>query len=285
MSLAPSLKVEPPSSQTSRAPSDRMYEEYIRRKKLLDRNKFIIFGVIAALTIWSLWGTGFQLISLVIGTYNMFVFLVTDFFPPDVTVIGKLIGPALDTLYMSYVGMVISVVLSLILGVLAAKNISPNIVLAKISQAVTAFLRSVPAVVWGILLVASIGLGPLTGTIAIGLSGIGILGKAYAEALESIDSDQLEGVRATGANWFQVMGQAVWPQFKASFVSWSLYKLDMNIREAAILGLVGAGGLGYYLQGSLKLFQYKEAAMSILMIFALILLVEFITAKLRERIL
>ncbi|PYZ92760.1 phosphonate ABC transporter, permease protein PhnE [Salipaludibacillus keqinensis] len=260
------------------------YSEYKRRRKIMLKSQGFITAIILLLAIWSIWGTGFNLLSLFFGTYEILVFIFTDMFPPDLTVIGQLIGPALDTLYMSYVGMVISVVVSLVLGVLAADNLTPHWTIARVSRAVTAFLRSVPAVVWAIILVSGIGLGPLTGTIAIGLSGIGILGKAYAEVLESIDGAQLEGVRATGANWFQVIGQAVWPQFKAGFVSWSLYKLDMNIREAAILGLVGAGGLGYYLQGSINLFQYKEAATAILMIFALILMVEYMTAKIRERI-
>ncbi|TMW72738.1 phosphonate ABC transporter, permease protein PhnE [Alteribacter natronophilus] len=272
----------PPGNKEKRASG--LYTEYKRRRKILLKTQGTVFGVIGLLALWSLWGTGFNLLSIITGTYDMFVFMFTDLFPPDLTAIGSLIGPALDTLYMSYVGMVISVVFSLVLGILAAENLTPHVIIAKVSRAITAFLRSVPAVVWAIILVAGIGLGPLTGTIAIGLSGIGILGKAYAEVLEGMDKNQIEGVRATGAGWFQVMGQAVWPQFKAGFVSWSLYKLDMNIREAAILGLVGAGGLGYYLQSSISLFQYQTAAMAILMIFALILLVEFITAKLRERI-
>ncbi|WP_051314820.1 phosphonate ABC transporter, permease protein PhnE [Alteribacter aurantiacus] len=266
-------------------PTKDLYSEYRKRKKILFKSQATVFGVITLLALWSLWGTGFNPLSIVTGTYDMFVFMFTDLFPPDFSAIGSLIGPALDTLYMSYVGMVISVLFSLVLGVLAADFLTPHPIIAAISKGITAFLRSVPAVVWAIILVAGIGLGPLTGTIAIGLSGIGILGKAYAEVLNSMDRDQIEGVRATGASWLQVMGQAVWPQFKAGFVSWSLYKLDMNIREAAILGLVGAGGLGYYLQSSISLFQYKTAAMAILMIFALILLVEFVTAKLRERIL
>ena len=215
----------------------------------------------------------------------MLLFIFVDLLPPDFSAIGKHIGPALDTLYMSYVGMVISVILSFGIGFLTAKNTTPHPILSVTCRMITGFLRSVPALVWGILLVAAIGLGPLAGTIAIGLSGIGILGKAYAEAIESIDNGQMEGLKAAGASWLQIMGQAVWPQFKSSFVGWSLYKLDLNIREAALLGLVGAGGIGYYLQLSIKPFQYKEAMTLILMIFAIILMVEYTTAKIREKIL
>ncbi|WP_062049203.1 ABC transporter permease subunit [Bacillus sp. JCM 19034] len=168
---------------------------------------------------------------------------------------------------------------------MAAKNTTFHPILALASRSIIAFLRAVPALIWAITLVVAFGLGALSGTIALALSGVGILGKAYADVLEGIDPKQVEAVRSTGASWFQVMGQAVWPQFKTGFVAWSLYKMDLNIREAAVLGLIGAGGIGYTLQGHINLFQYNKATVGILMIFILILIVEYITAKVRERLL
>lgn len=262
---------------------DNQYEEYLQRKRILRSNRFIILGVILAVIIWSWLGTEFQIRDLFTGLSNMAVFIFQDMLPPDFSTISSFIGPVLETLYMSYIGLFISVTFSLVFGFMAAKNTTIHPILAVFSRSLVAFLRSIPAMVWGILLVAAIGLGPLAGTLALGLSGIGILGKAFADLLEEIDMNQVDAVRATGATWLQTMGQAVWPQFKPGFVGWSLYKMDLNIREAAVLGVVGAGGIGFALESSISLFQYKQATVGILMIFALILVVEFITAKLREK--
>ncbi|MFA1818870.1 phosphonate ABC transporter, permease protein PhnE [Virgibacillus oceani] len=261
------------------------YREFNRRKKQLLHNRFIIWTIIAVLVIWSWIGTNFNMMDLFLGTAHISVFIFQDMLPPDLSTIGSFIGPALDTLYMSYIGLFFSVFFSLMFGVMAARSTTIHPVIAFLSRSFITFLRSIPAIVWGILLVAAIGLGPLAGTLALGLSGIGILGRAFADLLEEIDQHQIDAVRATGANWFQTIGQGVWPQFKPGFVSWSLYKMDLNIREAAVLGVVGAGGIGYALEGSISLFQYQEATVGILMIFVLILLVEFTTAKIREKIL
>lgn len=264
---------------------DELYSDYQRIKMMKRLNTLLLSSFILFLTVWSLIGTKFSITSIFSGLGNMTSFIFVDLLPPDFSVIGKYLKPALDTIYMSYVGMCFAVLLSLVLGVLAAKTTTPHSFIAFLARTFTSFLRSIPALVWGILLVSAIGLGPFAGTIAIALSGVGILGKAYAEILEEIDMGQIEAVRVTGASWLQVIGQAVWPQFKAGFAAWSLYKLDLNIREAAVLGVVGAGGIGYTLQGSLKLFQYKEVSTGIVIIFFLILMVEYTTAKIRERVL
>ncbi|MCZ0702296.1 phosphonate transport system permease protein [Natronobacillus azotifigens] len=256
-----------------------------KRKRVVLVNKAMIGCLIIALVVWSWIGTNFNLSFLYTGFTNITKFIFTDLLPPDFRVIGRYINPALQTLYMSYVGMVISVILSIVLGFMAAKNTSFHPVLALISRSIITFIRAVPSIIIGMLLVVTLGLGPLAGTIALGIGGVGILGKAFADLLEGIDKGQVEAIRATGANWFQVMGQGVWPQFKPGFVAWSLYKMDLNIREAAVLGIIGAGGIGYTLQGNINLFQYKQASVGILMIFILILIVEFTTAKVREKIL
>lgn len=262
-----------------------LYEKLKRRKKILLQYQLIIWAFIIALITWAWIGTDFTLSILYSGTSNMARFIFVDLLPPDYTVIPKYIDPALQTIYMSFVGMVFSVIVSLILGFLAAKNTTLHPAIAFISRSIVAFLRAVPSMIWGILLVVAFGLGPLAGTIALGISGIGILGKAFSDVIEEIDQGQVDAVIATGGSWFQVMGQAVWPQFKTGFIAWSLYKMDLNIRDAAVLGLIGAGGIGFTLQSDINLFQYDAVSVGILMIFALILIVEFITAKVRERIL
>lgn len=262
-----------------------LYEKLKYRKRILLQYQLVIWVLILALITWAWIGTDFTLSILYSGTSNMARFIFLDLLPPDFTVIPKYIGPALQTIYMSFVGMVFSVSASLILGFLMAKNTTFHPVISFVSRSIVAFLRAVPSMIWGILLVVAFGLGPLSGTIALGISGIGILGKAFADVLEEIDQGQVDAVIATGGSWFQVMGQAVWPQFKTGFIAWSLYKMDLNIRDAAVLGLIGAGGIGFTLQSDINLFQYQAVSVGILMIFVLILIVEFTTAKIRERLL
>ncbi|MBP1968509.1 phosphonate transport system permease protein [Virgibacillus natechei] len=264
---------------------EKQYAELKRRQRKLLKNRLMIWLIIAGLVIWSWIGTSFSMVALFSGATNITAFIFQDLLPPDFSTIGSFVSPALETLYMSYIGLIFSLVFSIFFGFMAAKNTTIHPIAAVISRSFIALLRSIPAIVWGILLVAAIGLGPLAGTLALGLAGIGILGKAFSDLLEEIDHHQVDAVRATGASWLQIMGQGVWPQFKPGFVSWSLYKMDLNIREAAVLGVVGAGGIGYTLESSINLFQYRQTTVGILFIFVLILIVEFTTAKIRERIL
>jgi phosphonate transport system permease protein len=259
------------------------YAEYRRRNRALGRNRAVIWAIIAAAFVWAMWGTGFGFLTLVVGIKNATEFVFTDLWPPRLDGITEFIRPALVTVYMSYVAMIMSIVLSIPLGVLAARNTTLHISVSWVSTAITAFIRAVPELVIAIFLVAVFGIGPLAGTIAMGVGGVGILAKAYADALEAIDMRQVEGIRSAGGTRVQILGQGVWPQFKPSFVSWSLYRFDLNIRTGAVLGLVGAGGIGHSLLVQINLFQYKAATTIILMIFVLILIVEMVTGILRKK--
>lgn len=257
--------------------------EYRVHRRSIARSRLLVWGLILAAFAWATWGTGFGVLTFVQGLGRSFSFIVTDLLPPRMETAPQFIDDALDTLYMSYVGMVLSVVVSLPLGVLGARNTTVNRLLSYASKLSVSFIRAAPDLIFAIFLVAIFGLGPLAGTVAMGIGGVGILGKAYADGIEAIDMRQVEGIRAAGGSWLQALGQGVWPQFKPTFVTWSLYRLDLNIREAAVLGLVGAGGLGHALITELRTFQYRTATAVILMIFVMILLVEFVTNLLRRR--
>ncbi|HEY8455577.1 MAG TPA: phosphonate ABC transporter, permease protein PhnE [Actinopolymorphaceae bacterium] len=259
--------------------------DYRVHRRAIARSRLVIWTVILLAFGWATWGTGFGVLTFVQGIGGSFAFIATDLLPPRLEAAPQFIDDAIDTLLMSYVGMVMSVVLSLPLGVLGARNTTVHRLLSYASKGTVSFIRAAPDLIFAIFLVALFGIGPLAGTVAMGISGIGILGKAYADGIEAIDMQQVEGIRAAGGTWFQVLGQGVWPQFKPTFITWSLYRLDLNIREAAVLGLVGAGGLGYALITEIRTFQYRTATTVILMIFVMILLVEFVTGILRRRVL
>lgn len=261
------------------------YDEYRQGKRTRIAKKMIVAAVIGLVVVWSWIGTGFSIMSFWGGLGNIFSFVFFDLLPPDLTVLKKLLGPALDTLYMSIVGVVLAMTFSIAFGFMAASTTSIHPIAAHVFTAIISFLRSIPALILGMFLVVTFGMGTFAGALALAISGIGILGKAYKESLEEINIGQVEALKATGASWIQIAGQAIWPQFKPGFVSWTLYKMDINIREASILGMIGAGGIGYALELSMNLFRYQQAATAILFIFILIVLVEYITLKLRESIL
>jgi len=253
-----------------------------RRQLVIQLVSLVIAGLIVW---WSVAGTGFSFQAMVRGVPNILRFLWEDLLPPRLDAAARYLMPALETLYMSYVAAVVAAFASIGFGILGARNLVPNAFVRYGSRAVVSFLRAVPDVVWGVLLVGVVGIGPVAGVIALTLGAIGMLGKNFADAFEDIDPGQVEAIRATGANPIQVFLQGVWPQFVPAFISWSFYRFDLNIRSAAIVGVVGGGGIGFALITNIRLFQYQAASMGILFIFGMILVIEFLTARSREAIL
>ncbi|MBU9713679.1 phosphonate ABC transporter, permease protein PhnE [Evansella tamaricis] len=253
-----------------------------KRKKI---QTILIIGLFALFLSWSLIDTGFNVPKLLNGIGETFRFIFIDMFPPNLSSLKGFMGPALDTVYMSFVAMVISAISAFFLSFIAAYNLTPHPTLQYAVRGLASFLQSIPALVWVLVLVAAYGLGLIAGTIALTLSGTGLLTRSFAEILEEIDMGPVEAVQSTGASWIQVIGQAVVPQVLPGMVGWSLYKFDLNIREAAVIGMVGGGGIGFAMQRSLSLFQYKDAFMAILLIFTLIIGIEYLTNKVRMRLL
>lgn len=261
------------------------YQEYSRLKKLKFINNAIVLTIISVLVIWAYTSADVNLMVFVVGFKNILSFIFLDLLPPDFSNAQVYLMPILETLYMSYIAAIFSIIMSVVMGILAADNISPHPFIASVARGIIGFIRAVPTLVLALFLVATFGIGMFAGIIAIAIGGVGTLGKAYADNIQEVDEGQMEAIRATGANWFQVLGQGVWPQFKPSFIAWSFYNFDTNIRSASVIGLIGAGGIGFYLNTSIKLFQYREAAFGIMLIFILIMVVEHFTAKLRKQVL
>ncbi len=259
--------------------------EYTRRE--LERRKrigrLIVAGFAVAVVISAL-GTGFRFRDLYRGLPNIFRFVTEDLWPPRFSVWRRFWAPTVETIAMSYAGTFLSVIIAAPVGFLAARNVSPNRVVMQISRALAVFMRTIPPLVWALLLVSIVGIGPFAGTLALALSGAGMLIKSYADSIEDIEAGQIEAVAATGASRFQILMKGVVPQFLPSFVSWSLYRFDLNIRSAAVVGLVGAGGLGFALSTAVRLFRYQEAAVAVLWILGLILIIEYITATVRGKL-
>jgi len=253
-----------------------------RKMKRAQTLLFII--VLAALIVWSSIGSEFTIGALFTGVGESFRFLFVDFLPPDLSSLPQLLEPAMQTLYMSVVAMVIGSIIAGLLSFLAAATTSPHPLLQVFVRAATSLFRNIPVVIWTILLVAAFGLGTIVGTMSLILISVGMLTRSFAEVLEEIDLGQVEAVRAAGGSYFQVLSQAVIPQFLPGFIGWSLYNFEINVRASTIVGMVGGGGLGFMLQSNLKLFQYQQASMAVLLILVIVLVVETITNRIRGRI-
>jgi phosphonate transport system permease protein len=207
--------------------------------------------------------------------------LFSEMVPPDFSRWRSWLKPLLDTLAMSIAGTALAVVISLPLALLAAPNISPHPVIQHATRTLLAFLRSVPEIILGILFVAAVGFGALPGVLALALHSVGMVGKFYAEAIEHVDPKPLEAARAAGATRFQVITHAVLPQVLPQLSDITIYRWEYHFRASAVLGIVGAGGIGFELIAALRLMSYDQVSAILLAILACVLVVDGIGGRLR----
>lgn len=193
-----------------------------------------------------------------------------------------------ETVEISLVGTFLSILLSFPLAFLAARNLTKNSALGKTAYTATRAVfnvsRAFPPYILAIIFVIIVGPGPFAGVLALALHSIGMLGKLFAEAIEDVDAAPVEAVKATGASNFLVVWFGILPQVLPQFLAFSLYRWDMNIRMTIILGIVGAGGIGFLLDQYIKLFQYGKASTAFLIILAAVTVLDWASGYLREKL-
>jgi len=210
--------------------------------------------------------------------------LLGRMWPPDVAHYRTAIHAALlETLHIATLGTVLSLLLALPFGLLAAPNLTRSRALNGLARVVLVSSRSVNSLVWALLFVAVFGPGALAGSLAIAFRSIGFVGKLLGEALEQAPRGPIEALEAAGAGWFSRIGYGYWPQVKPAFWSIVLLRWDINVRESAVLGLVGAGGIGMVLDTAMNLFQWDRVAMVLLSIFAVVVAAEVVVTQVRRR--
>jgi phosphonate transport system permease protein len=192
------------------------------------------------------------------------------------------VGATLETVQMALAGTFLALVVAFPLGFLAARNTTPHRFVYFGVRAVLNLVRTVPDLALGLLFVAAVGLGAFAGTLALAMHTATVLGKLLSESVENIDEGVVEAIRATGAGYPQVLSFAVLPQILPDLISFTLYRLETNIRAASVLGLIGAGGIGYLMNTSFRTFQYQEAAAIVLVLIALVMVVDYLSARLRK---
>lgn len=204
--------------------------------------------------------------------------------PPKLYYMEKLWWPIWDTINIATIGTVIALIIAIPIAFLAARNTTPHLVVRAAALFVIVSSRSVNSLIWALMLVFIFGPGVLAGTIAIGLRSIGFCAKLLYEAIEEIDQTQVEAIEATGASRAQQLLYGIVPQVLPTFAGVGVFRWDINIRESAILGLVGAGGIGLQLNGSINTLAWTQVSTILLVIFVTVLLSEWVSARVRHAI-
>lgn len=210
--------------------------------------------------------------------------LASEMVPPNFARWEHWVTPLRDTLAMSIAGTALTIVVSLPLALLAAPNTAPNAVVGRLARTALAAFRSVPEIILGILFVAAVGFGALPGVLALALHSTGMVAKFYAEAIEHVDPKPLEAAAAAGASRLQVITHAVLPQVLPQLADITIYRWEYHFRASAVMGIVGAGGIGFQLMAALRLVKYDEVSAILLSILACVLVVDGIGSALRKRL-
>lgn len=244
---------------------------------------FFTYLILVMFLIYSFTGTGISLTDFVDGIPAMGR-IVSEMLPPNLDRLDQILLALLETFSMAFAGAVVGVFIALFLAIFAARNTSPHFIVYFVMRSVVTFIRTVPELVWAIIFVASVGLGPFAGMLAIVVDTIGFCTRFFAEAMEEVDPGPQEALTALGANRPSIIFCSVIPSALPSIVNTSMYSLEKAVRASVILGLVGAGGIGIELKSAMDMFMYDEAATIIISIFVLILTVEQVSSRLRQRI-
>ena len=245
--------------------------------------EFVGWVAAAALLLWSAQGAGWSFAELSRGGPYLVDFFARAW-PPSPARFDSILRAMLETAQMALFGTALGIALSLPLAILAARGMVGSVALYAASRAVIAICRAVPDLVWALVFVIAVGLGPFAGTLAIAVDTVGFCGRFFAEAMEDADKNPQEALTAIGANRADAAFCTVIPAAMPSFVTTALFALEKAVRASVVLGLVGAGGVGLELKVAMDMFEYPTALTIILMILAVVLAVERLGAVVRARI-
>jgi phosphonate transport system permease protein len=254
----------------------------IPRHPLLVRARlWLLWFAIFALLAWG-WGPVEmnKAVNLVTDWRNMAEF-ASGFMRPDFTNWQQYALEMIETVQIALWATALAVFFGIPLAILASSNICPQLIVQPVRRLMDAF-RAIHEVVWALLFVVAVGRGPLAGVLALTVHNIGIVAKLFSEAVEAVDPRPVEGIRATGASRLQEVVFGVVPQVMPLWSSYTLYRLDTNVRSATVLGIVGAGGIGQSLYENIRSFHYAETATVLLIVIITIIIVDVISSALRK---
>ena len=252
----------------------------VRRRR--SRTPFIIAALVLVI-FWALKMTEFDFM-VIIERFTKMLDLLKKIFQPDWEFFPKVIGPLLDTIKMSILGTVIGCAVALPVSILASSNINPNVPTVSICRFVLALIRTLPTLVIALVCALIFSLGTFSGTVAIAIFTFGVVAKMLYESIETIDMGPFEAMEALGGNKFEAFWSACVPQILPVYLSHCLYCFEMNIRASAILGYVGAGGLGITINERIGWRDYESLGTVLLPLFVVVTFIEFFSAYLRKKL-
>ena len=243
----------------------------------------LIIILLAAAIYLSLKMTGFDM-ATVISKFDKMLDLLKKILRPDWSFFPKVISPLFDTIKMSILGTVIGCALALPIAILSSSNINHSVVIVSICRFILALIRTLPTLIIALVCALIFSLGTFSGTVAIAIFTFGIVAKMLFESIETIDMGPFEAMEALGANKFQAFWSACVPQILPVYLSHSLYCFEMNVRASAILGYVGAGGLGITINERIGWRDYNSLGMVLLSLFVVVVAIDFFSEYLRKKL-
>ena len=244
----------------------------------------ITIGIFSFVLVFVVNDLEIDFIKLVTDSSKYFGDILSRMLPPDFSNLNELVYAMFETIEIAFLGTFIAIVLSIPLGLFSARNLAPNYFVYLICKTIVIFFRAIPEFIIAMILVIAIGFGAMPGVLALGLHTMGFLAKFYAEDIEHINKGPIDALKSSGATKSQIISFGVIPQILPSFVANNLYILDRNVRMATMLGIVGAGGIGYELQSSFRMFEYERVSAIIILIFATIFIIDHLSAFIRSKI-
>jgi len=241
----------------------------------------LLIGVIIAVIIAASYNIDANPVDFVEGIPNL-VIIAEEMTQVEPKLFETAFWSMLETIEMAFIGTIVGVVIAMPLSMLAARNLNSKWVYAPI-RALLAAIRTFPSILWAIIFVIMVGLGPFAGVLAIIMYTIGFITKLQYESIETIDSDPMDTVSSIGVSKWQLIRYVVIPESAPHLLSQVLYMFDYNVRQTSILGLVGAGGIGFYIINYIKFFEYGKAAVFMLVVLATVLVIDWISVKIRDK--
>ena len=239
------------------------------------------WAALAALLVWSWRGAEMKPGDLVLHAGNMGTF-ARDFFPPDFRDWRIYMDEMLITLHIAVWGTALGVVCAVPCGLLSSSNLVPPWIYQPVRRVMDG-CRAINEMVFAMLFIVAVGLGPFAGVLALWIHTTGTLAKLYSEAVEAIDPRPVEGVRGTGAHVLEEILYGVIPQVLPLWISFSLYRFESNVRSASVVGMVGAGGIGVVLYEVIRSFQYAQTCAVLMILIVFVSVIDLLSARIRAR--
>jgi len=272
-----------PVSAGSQAELDRLFEEQLAPDWSKRRFRFLILGAIAILLAWSFGEAEIRNASYLWTDAGNMAEYAKEFLKPDFHRWEFYVEQMLITFKIAVWGTALSVILGIPFALLSSENIAPGWIVQPVRRLMDAF-RAINELVFAMLFVVAVGLGPFAGVMALFIHNTGIIAKLFSEAVEAIDPRPVEGIKATGASYLQQIVFGVIPQVFPLWSSFTLYRFETNVRAATVLGIVGAGGIGLVLYENIRGFEYGKTMAIMLIIILTVSLIDFVSQRLRRKL-